>query len=84
MDDKSQKLNLAHAWLPVQTALNSKCDIILMLYVSYEKFHPLIWSSHQTVFIVERARTVFFNERDKIDREQYLKKSHSSHLNVLA
>jgi hypothetical protein len=33
-DDKSQKLNLALAWSPVQTALNSKCDIILMLYVS--------------------------------------------------
>jgi hypothetical protein len=57
---KSQKLNPAHAWSPVQTALNSKCDIILKLYVSFEKFHPLIWSGQQMVFFVEQAGTVFF------------------------
>ncbi len=39
-DGKSQKLNLALAWSPVQTDLNSKCDIILMHYVSLEYFTP--------------------------------------------
>ncbi len=68
-DGISQKLNLAHAWSPVQTDLNSKCDIILMRYVSLEYFTPQSGPVIKQYFLLNELERCFLLNGTRLTRK---------------